>query len=322
MLKEIVNNDNLGSFDEIEYVIQRITEYGTKQSDLERHCLNNKDFFRIPTSGVISLLIGIEFIKRQGETLYLQEEGKKFLSSTNRTKHLIAAILHALVTNTNPEKHDFIFGEIIRFDTFLCKYTINKSEIPLKYAGLRNLFLKLGYFYEDDLNQSVLLIDDELFKITYEPISINLRKKTIEILKQDLDRKAEYGLIAEEFVVSYEKERVMDKIESIKRISDIDTTAGFDILSYNENSSTVYDRYIEVKSYTGRPSFFITKNELEVSKRFRNKYYLYLVDRSKIHMLGYQPIIIPNPYDSFLSQPKEWTKECVQWLFIGNHFQD
>lgn len=315
MLNELANHNNLGSFDEIEYVIQRITEEGTKQSDLEKHCLNNKDFFRIPTSGIISLLVGITFINRQEETLYLQKSGKKFLNSTNRNRCLIIAIVELLA---NTDSSEFILGEKVRYDTYLNKYKIDRNSIPLKYSGIRNLLLKLGYFHEDNTNESILLIDDELFKLTHDPISKSLKKKTIEDLKRDLDKKAEYGLVAEKYVVAYEQRRITNKVDSIKRISDIDTTAGFDILSYNRDCSLIYDRYIEVKSYTGKPEFFISKNEIEVAERFRSKYYLYLVDRSKINSLDYHPIIIPDPYGSLLSQPKDWTKTCVQWHFAKN----
>ncbi|WP_406660241.1 DUF3883 domain-containing protein [Methanolobus sp. ZRKC3] len=316
-MNEIANHNNLGSFDEIEYVIQRITEEGTKQSDLEKHCLNNKDFFRIPTSGVISLLVGITFINRQEESLYLQESGKKFLNSTNRNECLIIAIVELLA---NADSSDFILGEKVRYDTYLNKYKIDRNSIPLKYSGIRNLLLKLGYFHEDSINKSILLIDDEFFKLTHEPISKSLKKKTIEDLKRDLDRKAEYGLIAEEFVVAYEQRRITNKVDSIKRISDIDTTAGFDILSYNQDSSMEYDRYIEVKSYTSKPAFFITRNEFKAAKRFRGKYYLYLVDRLKINMPDYDPMIISDPYDSLLSKPSGWKKSCVQCHFIKDDF--
>jgi hypothetical protein len=45
MSNEIINNDNLGSQNEIIFVMERIAVDGVKQSDIEKHCLNNKNFF-------------------------------------------------------------------------------------------------------------------------------------------------------------------------------------------------------------------------------------------------------------------------------------
>lgn len=310
----MANNDSLGSFDEIEFVLHRITEDGTKQSDIIKHCQNNNAFFRIPTSGILALLVEIRFIDKQGDTLYLREEGINFINSANKNEYIIVAIFHTL--DSNAEYYDFLLRENVEYDTYLQKYTINKSAISLKYSGLRNLLLKLGYFQEDNTNKSILLIDDDLFKPTHELISKIVRKKTIENLKDDLKRKEENGIIAEEFVIKYEQKRITKKVESIKRISDIDTTAGFDILSYNNDSSLIHDRFIEVKSYIKSPYFFLTRNEFETAKRYKNRYYLYLVDRSKIDIPDYHPIIIPDPYSSILSEPKDWKKSCVQWQFI------
>lgn len=309
----MANNDSLGSFDEIEFVLHRITEDGTKKSDIIKHCQNNNDFFRIPTSGVLALLVGISFIDKQGKTLYLRGEGKNFLDSANKNECLIVAIFHTL--DSNAEYSDFLLREHLEYDPYLQKYKINKSAIALKYSGLRNLLLKLGYFHEDNTNKSILLIDDDLLKPTHELISNIVRKKTIEDLKEDLKRKEENGIIAEEFVVTYEQKRITNKVDSIRRISDIDTTAGFDILSYNKDSSLIHDRFIEVKSYIESPYFFLTRNEFETAKRYRGRYYLYLVDRSKINMPDYHPIIIPDPFGSVFYEPKSWTKSCVQWHF-------
>lgn len=54
--------------------------------------------------------------------------------------------------------------------------------------------------------------------------------------------------------------------------------AGYDILSFNSATSLSYDRFIEVKSFHGKPHFYWSSNEKNTSELWGDKYYLYLVD--------------------------------------------
>ena len=94
----------------------------------------------------------------------------------------------------------------------------------------------------------------------------------------------------------------------IKQISEIDVRAGYDIISYENDESTFYNRFIEVKAIPQRPSFFWSKNELEVAKLQGEKYFLYLVDLSKIEDEGYCPQIISNPAQSIMKS-LDWLVE-------------
>ena len=117
---------------------------------------------------------------------------------------------------------------------------------------------------------------------------------------------------AELFVLKLETER-LDTNHKPKRISQIDVTAGYDIVSFKSNSSSDYDLFIEVKSYVGNPKFFWTKNERNVASTLRGKYSIYLVstEKSKTDPL-YKPEIINDPVsslddDSWLIEPDSFS---------------
>lgn len=77
-------------------------------------------------------------------------------------------------------------------------------------------------------------------------------------------------------------------------ISEIDVTAGYDIVSANSPNSTVANRFIEVKAVSEN-GFYWSKNEYDIAKLLAADYYLYLVDLSKIDDDNYEPDIIHNP---------------------------
>ena len=89
------------------------------------------------------------------------------------------------------------------------------------------------------------------------------------------------GLSGEKFIVNYEKARLIKEgreslAERIDHVSLDDDRLGFDIHSFEGNGK---DRFIEVKTtrYARYTQFYITNNELEVSRKLDNQYHLYRV---------------------------------------------
>jgi hypothetical protein len=90
------------------------------------------------------------------------------------------------------------------------------------------------------------------------------------------------GLAGEEYVMRFEKARLISEgheplASKVKHIAlEQGDGSGFDILSFE---NTGQERLIEVKStsYGCRGPFFVTRNDLEVSKRKSQEYYLYRV---------------------------------------------
>lgn len=93
------------------------------------------------------------------------------------------------------------------------------------------------------------------------------------------------GFKGECWVIKYEQER-LKKLNidfKIKHVSESNDSAGYDILSVEDDGIT--PRYIEVKTTTGgidQPIYY-THNELEVSERFHEHYYIYRVYHFKQH---------------------------------------
>ena len=118
---------------------------------------------------------------------------------------------------------------------------------------------------------------------------------SLEQLKKRLKSDELAGEKAELFVVKYEKKRLgVEGENKVKRISEIDVTAGYDIVSANSPNSTVANRFIEVKAVSEN-GFYWSKNEYDIAKLLAADYYLYLVDLSKIDDDNYEPDIIHNP---------------------------
>lgn len=92
------------------------------------------------------------------------------------------------------------------------------------------------------------------------------------------------GDAGEEFVVNFERARLIfagkDSLaDRIERVSEtVGPSAGFDILSFEENGS---DRFIEAKTtkYGKNTPFFVTPNELRFSRDNASRYFLYRVFR-------------------------------------------
>jgi hypothetical protein len=88
------------------------------------------------------------------------------------------------------------------------------------------------------------------------------------------------GLAGENWVIDYEKKFLSkngyyDLANKVRRMSQTNILAGFDVLSYESNSD---EKYIEVKTTAlSKVEFFLSSNELEVAKELKNKYWIYFL---------------------------------------------
>ncbi|NQV77205.1 MAG: DUF3883 domain-containing protein [Lutibacter sp.] len=321
MSKEIIDNDNLGSIDEILFVIEKIKhEESIDITDFEKYCFNNKDFFRIPVSGIFDLLVFLNFIELRKNKYYLTNVGQFFknnFSDIEKSKRDIIQKILETLSKTN-QYDDFLISYNIYFDKFLFKYVIKSSSINLKYSGLRNLLIKLGYFINYTKNINLLIINEKYLDLTKPQIQKMRKLVSTSQLKKKQEILERIGQEAERYVYLYEQKRLKNHAlyNNIRIISDIDISSGFDLLSFNNNESKEHDRFIEVKSFKGIPSFFWSQNEINVALQLKDNYCLYLVNRSKMHDKDYHPIIINNPFKTVFNNQKEWQRESKNWFFI------
>lgn len=181
-----------------------------------------------------------------------------------------------------------------------------KNSIPLKYAGLFMLLDESGEIVSSD---NKWLVVGRGFRNLFVTTKMK-HAISIEELKKQLDYESELGEMAEEFVIKIETEKLLSKkiYKSPIRISLIDVTAGFDILSYGENEDE--EKYIEVKSCGTDYMFHFTKNEIQTSKKYGDSYWLYLFNRLTMSITEIQ-----NPYKLlFEENSSEWAKEPDGYL--------
>lgn len=240
--------------------------------------------------GVISIHDEKENLTEFGESLRtLQSEEIKLRLAEKTFDNLI--------------KDEIIDINYIRYNSEKQKIILLRSAFPFSHAIYRNFLLCLDSIEETQEGWFV----PTHFERQFEEL-ISKRRVTVtqqELLKR-LEKQQEDGLKAEEFVLEYENNRLKGSCLYAKQISQIDVSAGYDIVSYKSGSSTHYDRFIEVKSFRGTPHFYWSRNEREVAKINQEKYCIYLVEMEKIEEdeAKYEPIIIENP-DATITEA-EW----------------
>lgn len=205
---------------------------------------------------------------------------------------------------------DCFHPRMFSFDTISRRIIFHNELFPLHYSAIRNTLIDMGFFDVIRSIQGTNFLVAEAFEKTLSKFCKQEKRKiTLEQLKKKLQSDAEIGEIAEKFVLAFERERIgVPLSENIKIISDIDVTAGYDIVSYESTASCEYDRFIEVKAVSNGMDFFWSRNEYEIAKLKGNSYCLYLVDIRRIGKNGYVPMIINNPAEVIM-ESSEWMVE-------------
>lgn len=173
-------------------------------------------------------------------------------------------------------------------------YVMSATTIkPQKHACYRNILIE--YDAITLLPDAKYIVGDILYRAIKPPE--RHKKITEEQLFARLEAQREQGERGELFVLEFEKQRITDPVKQamIERVSTIDVSAGFDIVSFNDNSSSRIDRFIEVKTFKGGVHFHWSGNEKETASFMGESYFLYLVNDDCIDKEGYEPLIIQNP---------------------------
>ena len=156
-------------------------------------------------------------------------------------------------------------------------------------SGLRNLLINLGFFVIDQSKPYILYIQNDYIKFFENEVLSWLHENFGSIDESGLsydeflrikELQNEAGHEAEKFVCEFERSRLKHhpQKDKIKIISRINVRAGFDIISFNSTDSSEFDRFIEVKSYSRRKGFYLSKNEAQTAELRGDSYFIYLVD--------------------------------------------
>ena len=192
-------------------------------------------------------------------------------------------------------------SNMFSYDSVQCQYSFKNELLPLSLSTVRNILISQGFFFTIREPQGTrFYISPKYDNLIAKHCKTKRRQLSLERLKQQIENNEIAGEKAELFVLEYEKKRLgQPKCNLVKRISEIDVSAGYDIVSFNSVCSDVPDRYIEVKAVS-KSGFYWSRNEYEVAKLFGENYFIYLVSLGHIDEVGYKPEIIANPAGSIM----------------------
>ena len=289
MLIELKRCNSIGNVDGILFLISMIAgKDKISQSEIRNRCaLENGITLNCP--GAIAFLHYLGYVDVDDSSVVPNDSMNVFSAEkVDVIKILIKRCMECLV------KEGIFDAGTIGFDSEKGRLSIKRSAFPLTHAAIRN-FLTTAGALEKEEHGEICLTDYYESDFTAQ---LRSRKKrfTLEELIQKQEEQSMRGLEAEEFVLEIERNRLPLKAGKIKRISDIDVSAGYDIVSFSKAESESYDRFIEVKCYIGQPHFYWSENEVDVAKIKGEKYILCLVGYSRILEPGYKPKYISDPY--------------------------
>lgn len=325
MLDELLKHNNLGNKRELGFVLFQALNPADKQriSDVIRFCTSNIFSISRSINGIISLLDFLSIIEINGDTLIVNKnvfDPKDFKSATEyfQESHFFDCVFKSLHI---ADSRKYLFNlDNLKFSHNQNLYYVKSHLIKLDLFPIRNLLLALEFLEQDQAVPDHLFINSHFSKFFKKTVidefeeRSETKKITLKQLKKSLDQKSEAGKEGELFVLRYEQMRLKDhtNYDKIERIAETYVNAGYDILSFNNLDSFIHDRFIEVKSYKGEIAFYWSKYEVKKAKLLKEKYYLYLVDRSLIINSDYIPKIFQNPYKKIFEN-NVWKKETKNW---------
>lgn len=225
----------------------------------------------------------------------LTEYGRKMqgLSSDARLINIGKRIIEKVLDE------NLLNSRSIKYSTMSAAIEIPNNAFVLSAAVYRNFLIQINALYVGTGKLYVGAKFEQFFEGICEK---KARKLTQEELLKRLEQQQADGEKAELFVIDYENRRLESYGKKAKRISQVDVSAGYDIMSYQNGDSKNYDIFIEVKSYTGRPHFYWSQNERNTSQALRERYFIYLVDQDQISNPEYSPIIIQDPNNTLSTE--------------------
>ena len=221
--------------------------------------------------------------------------------------HLILATVEKLFAE------EIMNSTMFSYDVVQSRYSFRNELLPLSLSGIRNMLISQGFLIPVRDNQTAIFFIAPVYeKIIAKHCKDKRKQFSLAVLKKQLEDNDIAGEKAEQFVLSFEKRRIGHPLcERIKQISEIDVSAGYDIVSFNSCQSQSLDRFIEVKALSSS-GFYWSKNEYAIAKLKGEQYYLYLVELSRINEQGYIPQIIQNPACTIMRND-EWFVEVQSY---------
>ena len=192
------------------------------------------------------------------------------------------------------------------FEIFFINLTSEKYECSLNEPRLTKHLLSVVHFFKYlgllHFNESVITVDDKYSELVYHMMA-DRKAVSEQQLEKMLMENRKLGAKAEKVVVKFEQKRLLKlgkkyQADLVKKISHVDTNAGYDILSFDGiTDDTSYNRFIEVKATIGKKIYFYwTSNERNIAKKKKMSYWIYMLRNFKEDKpFKSIPIMIQNP---------------------------
>jgi len=173
-----------------------------------------------------------------------------------------------------------IISRMIRLSDLTSIYPLGSQKLSKEEVIAIQLLQVMGLCTVN--SEYLCASNDQFIKLNSFLEGMPLRSE--EDLWQSLKETNLRARMAEEYVVKYEQSRLHlagrnDLSKLVKRVSEYNMSAGFDVQSFNSDGSI---RYIEVKSATNLYiRFFWTTSEIQFAREHCNDYWVYFVPRAQ-----------------------------------------
>lgn len=291
MQEELKRSNSIGTIDSINMFLDLLFYQGVRNVDAIHQAFRYHSPAQFNCHFALLFFEELKLIKVSSKKVFLTPYGESFskLAIDTQKEKLSELIFDQLL------QENLINHERISVNPSNGELRIPANSFSLSAAVYRNFLYEIGCFSKNGIYFSIA--SKALHDRLESELTVKKKQTSQAELLLKLQKQQEDGEAGELFVVEYEKKRLLRHQRSPKRISVIDVSAGYDILSCHSSDSTEYDRYIEVKSFRGQPHFYWSSNEKRVAEVLGENYFLYLVDLSAIEQgkENYVPQIIANP---------------------------
>ncbi len=319
----------LGSRELYELLFRRIFVAGESvlREDVRSFCLASLYGSGSQLDGALDLLLNIGVLKASSNYLKADAEFLRYAQESGIGLAVSDRLIDRLLVEDEIESV-FPVGSL-SWGEQQDELIVHVSQIPMSSLPVIKLFRDLDTIQESETAAVILKV--------LPPFSAKLKTASAAGLRRKISRKvlspeeleriqsaqSKQGMKAEEYVLAFELKRLHGhpQVQLVRRVSEIDTGAGFDIESFEGLRSFFPDRFIEVKSYQGSPRFFWSQGEIAAATELGENYCLYLVDMEQLQSPDYSPVVIRNPVTELFSDNSNWTATPVSYEFITKQHQ-
>ena len=290
------------------FICDVIGHNGITLRDAEVICSHAPGKRQLSVEDLLSYCLTLGWIRKEEDILTILPDFEPFLGDKDELNDL-------LISSTVEQL--FLCGIVnqtmFSYDSVQCNYAFKNELLPLTFSCVRNVLISQGFLVPQREPQGTrFYIAPPYDELIAKHCKTRRKQLSLERLKKQLEDNEISGEKAELFVLEFEKKRIgIPLSEKIRRISEIDVSAGYDIVSFDSSESLEPDRFIEVKAVSSS-GFFWSKNEYEIAKLKGDAYYLYLVELNKVEEPGYTPDMIQNPAMSVMGSDR-WFVEAQSY---------